>query len=338
MSSGAAAVALAPWIAAQRTRLLAQRGHAWLLQGPSGLGQYALGLEMVRAWLCDAPTADGACGHCASCHAIEVRTHADLCVLMPEVQMMALGWPLSEKAQADIDDKKRKPSREIRVEAMRDAVEFSQRTSARGRGKAVLVYPAEQMNHITANALLKTLEEPPGDVRFVLASEAAHQLLPTIRSRCLGHTMVWPGQADMLAWMQSRGVAADAAAAFLRAAGGRPDDALALARSGRSPAAWAALPQAVAKGDVTAFGDWAPHQVIDALQKLCHDLMAASVGAPVRYFAPADLPKALPSIGALSRWSRALSREARTAEHPFNAGLMLEALVAQARNTLHSRN
>ncbi|AOG23042.1 DNA polymerase III subunit delta' [Acidovorax sp. RAC01] len=338
MSSGTAAGPLAPWIAAQRSRLLAQRGHAWLLQGPSGLGQYALGLEMVRAWLCDAPTADGACGRCGSCHAIEVRTHADLCVLMPEVQMMALGWPLSEKAQADIDDKKRKPSREIRVEAMRDAVEFSQRTSARGRGKAVLVYPAEQMNHITANALLKTLEEPPGDVRFVLASEAAHQLLPTIRSRCLGHTMVWPGQDDMLAWMQSQGVAADAAAAFLRAAGGRPDDALALARSGRSPAAWAALPQAVAKGDVTAFGDWAPHQAIDALQKLCHDLMAASVGAPVRYFAPADLPKALPSIGALSRWSRALSREARTAEHPFNAGLMLEALVAQARNTLHSRN
>jgi hypothetical protein len=41
----------APWIAAQRGRLLAQRGHAWLLQGPSGLGQYALGLSLVRAWL-----------------------------------------------------------------------------------------------------------------------------------------------------------------------------------------------------------------------------------------------------------------------------------------------
>ena len=80
--------ALAPWIAAQRTTLLAQRGHAWLLQGPSGMGQYALGLELVRAWLCDAPTPHGACGQCASCHAIEVRTHADLCVLMPEVQMM----------------------------------------------------------------------------------------------------------------------------------------------------------------------------------------------------------------------------------------------------------
>ncbi|MNY74949.1 DNA polymerase III subunit delta' [compost metagenome] len=79
------------------------------------------------------------------------------------------------------------------------------------------------------------MEEPPGDVRFVLASEAAHQLLPTIRSRCLGHTMVWPADAEMQAWMQSQGVARDAATSFLRAAGGRPDDALALAHSGRSP-------------------------------------------------------------------------------------------------------
>lgn len=68
---------------------------------------------------------------------------------------------------------------------MRDAVEFSQRTSARGRGKVVLIFPADRMNTVTANALLKTLEEPPGDVRFVLATEAAHQLLPTVRSRCL---------------------------------------------------------------------------------------------------------------------------------------------------------
>jgi DNA polymerase-3 subunit delta' len=334
--SHGASEAPAPWIAAQRTRLLAQRGHAWLLQGPSGLGQYRLGMQLVSAWLCDAPTDRGACGHCSSCHAIGVRTHADLCVLMPEVQMLALGWPLSDKAQADIDDKKRKPSREIRVEAMRDAVEFSQRTSARGRGKAVLVYPAEQMNHITANALLKTLEEPPGDVRFVLASEAAHQLLPTIRSRCLGHTMVWPADDEMRAWMQEQGIAQDAAVSFLRAAGGRPDDALALARSGRSPQAWSALPQAVARGDVTALGDWAPAQAIDALQKLCHDLLAANVGAAPRYFARADLPKA-PSLGALTRWSRALTKAARTADHPFSAGLMLEALVAQARNTLHSK-
>ena len=173
------------WIQQQLVSLLAQRGHAWLIQGPSGLGQYDLAMAMARAWLCENPTEQGACGTCGSCHAIDVRTHADLCVLMPETEMLARNWPLSEKAQGEIDDKKRKASKEIRVDAMRDAVEFSQRTSARGRGKAVVVFPAERMNNITANALLKTLEEPPGDVKFVLASEAAHQLLPTIRSRCL---------------------------------------------------------------------------------------------------------------------------------------------------------
>ena len=137
--------ALAPWLATQRRRLLAQQGHAWLLQGPSGLGQFALALELVRAWLCEAPSPEhGACGVCGSCHAIDVHTHADVCVLMPEAEMLARGWPLPEKAQSELDDKKRKPSREIRVDAMRQAVEFSQRTSARGRGKAVLVYPAEQ--------------------------------------------------------------------------------------------------------------------------------------------------------------------------------------------------
>ena len=152
------APAMAPWIAAQATALLAQRGHAWLLAGPSGLGQYSLALALVRAWLCEAASKQGACGVCGSCHAVDVRTHADLCVLMPETVMLELGWPLSEKAQAEIDDKKRKPSKEIRVDAMREAVEFSQRTSARGKGKAVLVFPAERMNNVTANALLKTLE------------------------------------------------------------------------------------------------------------------------------------------------------------------------------------
>ncbi|CUA99563.1 DNA polymerase [Comamonas thiooxydans] len=326
----------APWIAAQRGRLLAQRGHAWLLQGPSGLGQYALGLSLVRARLCEQPSAQGACGHCASCHAIEVRAHADLCVLMPEVQMMELGWPLPEKAQADIDDKKRKPSKEIRVEAMRDAVEFCQRTSARGRGKAVLVYPAEQMNAITANALLKTLEEPPGDTRFVLASEAAHQLLPTIRSRCLTHTMTWPAAAEAAQWLQAQGLNESDAAAVLQAAGGRPGDALRMAADAGKAAAWAQLPRQLAKGDVAALAAFAPVDAVQALQKICHDLMALAGGGEPRYFSPADLPgKPLP-MALLAEWSRELVQAARTADHPFNAGLMMEALASRARAVLIS--
>jgi DNA polymerase-3 subunit delta' len=331
------AVLKAPWIARQATDLLAQRGHAWLLQGPSGLGQYELALAMVSAWLCENPTEQGACGHCPSCHAVAVHTHADLAVLMPETVMIELGWPLSEKAQDEIDKKTRKPSKEIRVDAMRDAVEFSQRTNARGRGKAVLVFPAERMNTITANALLKTLEEPPGDVRFVLATEAAHMLLPTIRSRCLAYTIKWPQADEALTWLSGQGVPTPVAQALLRSAGGRPSDVLRQADAGLSPEWWAALPQAMRQGDARHLADLSPAQAIDALQKLCHDLVLRQSGAEPRFFDVSQLPATQASVSMLTDWFKRLMQSARTAEHPFNAGLMLEALTADAQQTLMSK-
>lgn len=338
MSNTAAAdtlTPLAPWLVAQSAALLRQRGHAWLLHGPSGLGQYELAMRLVRAWLCENPGEQGACGQCGSCHAIEVRTHADVCVLMPETLQIELGWPLHETAQKEIDDKKRKASKEIRVDAMRAAVEFAQRTSARGRGKAVLVYPAERMNAITANALLKTLEEPPGDVRFVLACEAVHQLLPTIRSRCLGHAMTWPAHDEALDWLKACGVPASDAPVWLRASGGRPDDALALAHTGAAAKLWGELPRMLAKGDARGLADLPMPQVVSILQKLCHDLMAVRAGAVPRFFDTQDLPAA-PALDVLSAWSQALARTARTAEHPFNAGLMLESLASQAVDVLRN--
>ena len=331
------AVLHAPWIARQATELLAQRGHAWLLQGPSGLGQYDLALALASAWLCEQPTADGACGDCPSCHAIAVSTHADLAVLMPETVMIELGWPLSEKAQDEIDKKTRKPSKEIRVDAMRDAVEFSQRTDARGRGKVVLVFPAERMNTITANALLKTLEEPPGDVRFVLATEAGHLLLPTIRSRCLAHTMQWPAPDEALAWLTTQDVPAAMAQPLLRSAGGRPSDVLRQAQAGLSPDWWAALPKAMRQGDARHLAELSPAQAIDALQKLCHDLVLRQTGAAPRFFDAAQLPACSASVAVLTDWFKRLMQSARTAEHPFNTGLMLEALTADAHQTLMSK-
>ncbi|MEO8248372.1 MAG: DNA polymerase III subunit delta' [Burkholderiales bacterium] len=330
------AAGLPPWLAAQLKSLLGQRGHAWLLQGPSGLGQYTLALELARAWLCDAPSADGACGQCTSCHSIDVRTHADLCVLMPEALMLDLAWPLDEKTQKELDEKKRKPSREIKVEAARDMVAFTQLTRSRGPTKAVLVYPAERMNPIAANALLKTLEEPPGDVKFVLATRAADQLLPTIRSRCQAHTMSWPDSQAATAWLGAQGIATADAPLLLRAAGGRPEDALEFARSGRDATRWPLIPSAVARGEAIVFKDWTPAQAVDALQKLCHDLMAAGVGAKPLFFEPADLPPP-PGAVVLSRWAKALFETSRTVEHPFNAGLMLEALVSQAQIAINSK-
>ncbi|WHZ11669.1 MAG: DNA polymerase III delta prime subunit [Burkholderiaceae bacterium] len=336
-SDARADIASAPWLQQQFALLLAQRGHAWLLHGPSGLGQYPLGLALVRAWLCDEPIAEGACGRCASCHAVDVRSHADLCVLMPETLMLELGWPLGEKEQTEIDNKKRKPSREIRIDAMRGAIEFTQRTSARGRGKAVLVVPAERMNATAANALLKTLEEPPGDTRFVLASHAAHALLPTVRSRCLGHAMTWPEPAAALAWLQQQGMDPAQGAAALRAAGGRPHEALARLQSGFDGRAWARWPQALARGDARVMADWTPAQAVDALQKLCHDLLARSVGAAPRFFEPADLPNlSAARVAALTGWAKALAQTARHIDHPLQPGLLQDDLVSQARQALNS--
>ena len=329
---------LAPWLRQQNVSLLSQQGHAWLLQGPSGLGQYELASAMVGAWLCESSNAltQGACGQCGSCHALSVHTHADLFVLMPETILLELGWPLSEKAQSEIDNKSRKPSKEIRIDAMRDAIEFSQRTNARGRGKAVLVFPAERMNHVTANALLKTLEEPPGDVKFVLATEAAHQLLPTIRSRCLIHTMIWPSTSDALSWLESQGISKEDSITMLKAAGGRPDEVLRQQHAGQSVKWWSQFPRAMLSGDASFCADIPPSEVIDALQKLCHDLMMQQTQAPLRFFNEADVPKLKLSSSKLSAWFKRLAQAAKTSELPFNAGLMLEALCAEAREIMNS--
>lgn len=325
---------LAPWIQRQLTHLLRQQGHAWLIQGPSGLGQYELGLALASAWLCEQPTPEGACGTCKSCHAITVRTHPDLCLLMPETLMLDLGWPLDEKTQKDLDDKKRKPSREIRVDAARDMVGFTQTTRSGGQGKVVLIHPADRMNTITANTLLKTLEEPPGDTRFVLTSEAAHLLLPTVRSRCQTHTLEWPLSSEAQTWLASSGLDPAQASVLLRASGGRPNDALRMTQNeGIQAKQWAAFPKSLQRGETSMLSQMSPAQAVSLLQKLCHDLLALQVGAAPRFFEPQDLPEG-GSVRTLSAWSRSLAKEARTAEHPFNAGLMLESLVSQAQKAL----
>jgi DNA polymerase-3 subunit delta' len=202
----------------------------------------------------------------------------------------------------------------------------------------VLIYPAERMNHITANTILKTLEEPPGDTRFLLVSEAAHLLLPTLRSRCQTHTLSWPDAAPALQWLVSQGgVAPTDSQVLLDAAGGRPEDAWAMAQSGLKASTWLALPQAVARGDSQALQAWAPAQVVAVMQKICHDCLMLAVGAAPRFFPTQALPVGAP-LAALTQWSRDLLSSARSAEHPFNAGLMLEALVSQARGALRAKH
>ena len=193
---------LAPWLERQaRDILQAREHHAWLLQGPSGLGQIDLAFALAAAWLCEAAPSGGlACGACASCRAVRARAHPDLRVLMPEVLLLERGWPVGDKAQSEIDQKKRKASREIRVDAMRELIEFTQRSSGRGRGLAVVIAPAERMNAITANALLKTLEEPSGHARFALTQ--CTPCCPRCAAAAVG--IRWPGRPETRPWCGCR--------------------------------------------------------------------------------------------------------------------------------------
>jgi DNA polymerase III subunit delta' len=338
--AGVASPPLAPWLADQLSRALAMPGHALLLHGASGLGQCDLASALAQAWLCEAPGRQGsepACGTCASCQQIHSRGHTDLIVLMPEVHMLDLGWPLSEKAQKELDEKKRKPSQEIRIESVRDAVAFAELTSGRGKGKVILVYPAEAMNHASANALLKTLEEPSDGLRFVLASEAVHELLPTIRSRCQAFGMRQPNAQEADAWLaqQLPSAAAQARQVALRASGLRPWVAMNMVASG-ADSIWPRLPKAMQTGHVAALAGWSAAQALDAQHKLCHDLWAIKLGASPRFFSAEDLPKP-PPARALAAWSEQLKSLQRVIDHPFKQDLLLEDLVQQAKVCINSR-
>jgi len=322
---------IGPWIERPLRELLKQVGHAWLILGPSGLGQYELARALSKAWLCEDVTPNGACGVCPSCHTFESQTNPDLFNLMPEEFMLDHGYTLDEKVQKELDDKKRKPSREIKVDQARDLIEFSQMTRSGGIGKVALVYPAERMNTITANTILKTLEEPPEGFRFVLATQAAHELLPTIRSRCQSYTLSWPTREESLAWLTEQGLQGSDALVWLKAAGGRPQNALDLAQhSGLSAKDWGKIPKSVASGEVSLLTQLQASEMVDVLQKLCHDMLALSVGAEGLFFDTQSLPKP-GNFRALSDWSRDLMHSAQSADHPFNKGLMLETLVSQAK-------
>ena len=329
-----------PWLAAPLAAALAtQRGHALLVHGASGVGALPFALVLAQAWLCevaDAAAGEGAvpparpCGRCGSCRLVQSRVHPDLLVLLPENLRRVHEWPLADD-KGDGDDGKRKPSRQIRIDEVRGLIDWTTRTSARGRGKVAVLHPAEALNLQSANALLKTLEEPPAGTRLVLTAADPVLLLPTVRSRCQRLPLPAPPAAQAAAWLAAQGVAQPEV--LLAACSGRPLDALALAQGGVDAAAWAALPQAVARGQGAGLAGWPVPQVVDALQKLCHDAMARAGGARALYFPTERVPVGA-AWPALAAWSRELARVARHEDHPWQEALMIDALVTQGRAAL----
>lgn len=324
-----------PWLRAPLAGALAShRGHALLVHGNDGVGVLPFALNLAQAWLCEGRAAtdnSGACGRCGSCRLVQSHLHADLQVLMPELLRRQHEWlRVDDKPEAE---DKRKPSKQIRVDEVRSVIDWVFKTSARGRGKVVVLHPAEALNLQSANALLKTLEEPPPGTRLVLCTADPALLLPTVRSRCQHLRLLAPPRELALQWLAGQGV--EQAEVLLAACSGRPLDALALAQAGITAAHWQALPAAVARGQPGALQGWPLPRVLDALHKLCHDAMAMAGGASPRYF-PAGSVKADASLEVLADWSTELGRVARHDEHPWNEGLMLDALLAAGARALAS--
>jgi DNA polymerase-3 subunit delta' len=96
---------------------------------------------------------------------------------------------------------------------------------------------------------------------------------------------------------------------------------------------WTRLPALVAQGSPQPLSAWPLPRVVDALQKLCHDVACVTAGAAPRYFPAASLQRAA-QAGALVEWMRELDRIARRADHPWNAGLVTESLVQQGQRAL----
>ena len=313
-----------PWLGEALSRARAMdRAHALLVCGPAGAGHLELGLLLAQRWLCEASDqAARPCGRCGSCHLLRTRVHPDLLIVVPDALRVKLGW-VDEDATAPKSEAK--PSRDIRVEQVRQAITWSQQTSGRGRGKFLFLHPANALNAVSANALLKTLEEPPGQLRLLFTSTDPEALLPTVRSRLQRLTLALPAASEALTWLAARGIAEPSA--LLALAGGSPIEALALVEEGMTAAWVAALPQRVAAGDAMPLRGRPIPRVVELLIKLAHDAIAVSVGALPRYFPQASvLPVA--DLPAWVEWQRALLHTSRYDEHPWNAALLIESLVS----------
>ena len=189
-------------------------GHAYLLAGPPHVGKMTLALDLAAAVNCavvsgrqspllladdaDADTTAGPCGQCEPCSRIQRGVHADLRVV-------------------SVGGDPRVPTR-ISIEQVRDAETFLSVTPVEGGWKVIILDGAETLSAgqgESANALLKTLEEPPEMTLLLLLTGAADAMLPTIRSRCrLLSLRPMPGDA-LADYLVSRHNAAEEQARWL---------------------------------------------------------------------------------------------------------------------------
>lgn len=183
--------------------------HGWILAGKSGMGKAAFAMAAARELVRDEGIPQ------------PVGEHPDITLLthLPATQ---------EDEKKRDDGKPYQVKRSIGIAQIR---EMQRRLSTRptlGARRAIIVDPADDLEKPAANALLKSLEEPPAGTFFLLISHRPGRLLPTIRSRCriLRFPALSRAQIDAILRDQAPQADADARAAAIAAACGTPGAAL----------------------------------------------------------------------------------------------------------------
>lgn len=327
-----------PWQTETWARLQALREHwphALLLHGQAGIGKVDFARHVAQGLLCEAPAGGGQpCGTCVACNWFTQGNHPDYRAVMPEALAAELPGAQDSDAADENGKKTRTPSKEIKIEQVRGLLDFCSVGSHRGGARVVLLYPAEALNVAASNALLKTLEEPPAGVAFLLVAARIDRLLPTILSRCRQWPMPAPAREPATQWLAAQGVAA--APAILAEAGGAPLAALALAGDEHQTLRRWLLEQLAAGPACDAFSCAETLQkvplplVLGWLQRWLYDLLAGQSGSAPRYYPAAA--EALARCAAqvkplgLARYLRVVGGQRAVENHPLNARLVFEEI------------
>ena len=210
---------LFPWFEQTWSEIsLTNMPHAVLLHGQTGIGKMEFGLYLAKALLCESGDHQKPCCKCKACHWFDTGNHPDFLGIVPETMHLSLPHEQMEGADSledkpkrgkkklddDADKADKKASSFIKVEQIRDALEGINTTPHRGIQRVVLINPVEALQAVSANTLLKTLEEPPASTLFILLSDRLDRILPTIRSRCRLIALPRPQKEQALIWLTNQ--------------------------------------------------------------------------------------------------------------------------------------
>ena len=162
-----------------RPRLLESRANALLLLGPARVVRRRLAAWLGQRLNCLAPVGLEPCGTCSSCRTFLAGTHPDYWEIGPSARTREGKEARRSIIPVAVVSARRDPNHDFD----RHVLDFIE-TGPRVRAKVVVFDGAQYLNPEAANALLKSVEEPPAGVRFVFIAEDAHEVIPTIVSRC----------------------------------------------------------------------------------------------------------------------------------------------------------